>query len=73
MAKDITSDSIAQAMTNAFDKHIRDALRERILTIMEPDINAAIDAAIKTFETSVRAYRDSMMDSEVLNILIRKI
>ena len=66
-----SSEAMANAMATGLDNHIREALRKRILEFIQPDIDAAVEAGLKTFEAAVRAHRDMANNRDVLEILIR--
>ena len=65
-----TSLEMSNALTSSLDAHIRNKLRERILSFIEPDINSAIDAAIDTFRAEIQQYRDVTLPGDILKIIV---
>ena len=61
---------LVKVMSNAFDAHLRTRLRERIIAAIEPELNAAIDDAMKTFERTVQLHRDVSMNEAVVRVIL---
>jgi hypothetical protein len=61
---------LVKVMHKAFDAHIRDKLRQRVLEAIEPELNAAIDDAMKAFEVTVSKFRDATMDQTTLRVIL---
>ena len=61
---------IVKVMSDAFDAHLRDRLRGRILAAIEPELNAAIDDAMKAFEVTVQRFRDNAMNETAVRVIL---
>lgn len=61
---------VVKVMHKAFDAHLREKLRQRILVAIEPELNAAIDDAMKAFEVTVNKFRDAAMDRTAVQVVL---
>lgn len=68
----ITSDDASKAMLDGLTSMVRQRLRERILEVVEPEIEAAVDAALGQFKASIETYRDPLHMRDTVRVLIEK-
>lgn len=61
---------VVKAMHKAFDTHLRESLKKRILAAIEPELNAAIDDAMKGFEVTVNKFREAAMDRTTMQVVL---
>lgn len=61
---------VVKVMHKAFDAHLRESLKKRILAAIEPELNAAIDDAMKGFEVTVHKFREVAMDRTVMQVVL---
>lgn len=66
------ADTMLEAMRNGLMDHIRGELRKRIIETINPDIDAAIDAACVTFSSRIEANYDAATRGDLLKIIIEK-
>jgi hypothetical protein len=59
-------------MLDGLTSRIRDALRQRILDRIEPDIQAAVDAGLASFKATIESYRDPMHMRDTVRVLIER-
>lgn len=70
MADTISEDHISLAMVQGLDKAIRDHLRKRIEAIIKPDIDDAINAAMKKFKAAIESSYSVEHDMRVLKVIL---
>jgi len=70
MASLVTSDILEQAMIEGLLNRIRIELRASILKRIEPDIEQAIEAALKTFEVAIKKTHSEMDMSTLVKVII---
>lgn len=65
-----TGEEAQKAMLDGLISRIRSELRERIIASIEPDIAAAIDAAIDGFKVGIESYREAHNMRDTIRILV---
>lgn len=68
----ITSDEVAKAMLDGLTDRIRKELKERIVKSIEPDINAAVDAALESFKVAIKAHHDDCYMQDTIRVLVER-
>jgi hypothetical protein len=63
-------EELTNAMTDALIGSIRDALKARILERLEPDLNAAVDAGMETFKTTIAAWKDHASYDTIIKVIL---
>ena len=58
MGLKITPEELDKAALEGMMNCIREQIKAKIMEIVQPDIDAAVDAACKQFEVKVMAYKD---------------
>jgi len=66
------STAASQAMLEGLEKRIREELRVRIMARIEPDIQAALDAALAAFKPTIEGYRDLEHMQDVVRVIIER-
>lgn len=61
---------MVRVMGDAFDAHLKARLRERIIAAIEPELNAAIAEAMKSFEMVIQRHRDVSMDRTIVSVIL---
>jgi len=69
---DLTGPTAEKAMIEGLTSCIRNELRKRIMERIEPDINAAVDAGIAAFKTTIESWRDPETMRDVVRVLIER-
>lgn len=65
-------DDIAQAMLDGITSRVRSELKRRIMESIEPDLNAALDAAIESLKVEIRTHYEVALNRQVVEILVRR-
>ena len=69
-ARYMPDSEMVRVMSPAFDSHLRDRLRQRILAAIEPELSAAIDDAMKAFEVTVHKFHNNAMDETTMAVVL---
>lgn len=72
IAPSIDSDTVSKAMLDGLISRIRDELRNRILESINPEIEAAIDAALKSFDVAIKGYHEPHELRNTIRVLIER-
>jgi actin-related protein len=67
-----TGEDASKAMLEGLTSRIRSELKARILERIEPDVNAAVDAALDGFKGAIESYRDYAQMRDVVQIIIER-
>jgi hypothetical protein len=67
-----TGEEASKAMLEGLTSRIRSELKARILERIEPDVNAAVDAALDGLKTAIESYRDHANMRDVVRIIIER-
>lgn len=67
-----TGEEAAKAMLDGLTSRIRTELKARILERIDPDVNAAVDAALDGFKTAIESYRDYAHMQDVVRVIIER-
>lgn len=68
----LTSTEASEAMLDGLTERIRAELRKKIVERIEPDINAAIDAAMESFKIAIEAHRDHYHMQDTIRVLLER-
>lgn len=66
----MTSEEISKAMLDGLTSRIRDELRKKILESIEPDLNAALDAAVASLKIAIQQHHDYAYNNQIINIVV---
>lgn len=67
-----TGEEASKAMLEGLTSRIRSELKARILERIEPDVNAALDAALEGLKAAIHSYRDHAQLRDVVKIIIER-
>jgi len=67
---DPTWSMLGQAMLDGLLSHIRDNLRSKIMERVQPDMDAAVEAAISELKVRILSHQDYMGAHPVISVLI---
>jgi hypothetical protein len=62
----------SEAMLEGLITCIKDELRKRIMAAIEPDIENALNTALRSFKATVEAYREPHNLRDVVHVLIER-
>ena len=68
----IPSYEASNVMLDALTARIRAELRSRILKSIEPDVEAALDEALKAFKATIETYREPHNMRDMVHVLIER-
>ena len=71
-AQVFTNEKMSTAMLEGLLGCIRSELRERILERIEPDIKAAVDAAVETFKINIHQYHELEYGRDMIKLMIER-
>jgi hypothetical protein len=61
---------VAKAMLRGLESHFREKIKERILAVIQPDIDAAVEEALQAFKTTIEAQSDPYRMQSVLRVVL---
>lgn len=71
MATVLNREVMNDAMVEAFKSHFRGALKEQLLKVAEPLIEASIADAMKTFDVAIQTYWTPERFGETVELILK--
>jgi hypothetical protein len=68
---DLPAEDVSEAMLRGLTDHVRAALRKRIMDRIEPDVDAAVEAGLATFEAAIQAHCDPMQMRDTIQVILK--
>lgn len=66
------AEEASKAMLDGLTSRIRNELRKRILERIEPDIEAAVNAGLAAFKTTIETWREPHNMRDTIRVLIER-
>jgi hypothetical protein len=69
---DLFGDYALQAIANTIAGDIRSDLKARIMSIIEPEIDAAVDRAVRSLKPRIETHADFAAGATILKVITEK-